>query len=812
MEQKVQEAPAVSLPVAWIWRDTVIVTLFLLLLLLAVTVQTGRVTMILSAAALLAALPLGKAPLNNLRARLSIPVLGLLLLALMEGLAAIYSPFDSSAAPEYYKFLAAFSLAVMLLTRIEKKHIRALIWGLAGICALISLMSIDSVGSTVLYGAFAAIVEFFGGSFTIELTQARVNGIYNDANVTAYVLALGMLLSFYLIGVANKWWERIIACCFLGVSAMGFLLSMSRGAILCFGVAMLLWLITAGKGNRLPLFFRAVFAAGAALLLSAPAMSAVGTGSALPTLLTLLAGPIIYLLEWLLVSRFSCLVEKNFKVVAVAAGVLAVACVGYAVAALTVTGPYTIGEEGAVARIVSLKPGFYTVSGDWDGDPHFSVNIMKNVGSVESDWENVYYGPASEVSFEIPEDTQRVRVLIAAEPGTELRTVVFSDGTAMKLDYLLLPKFIVDRMDRGLFSSSSFSLRVQFMKDAWTIFKKSPIIGHGLGSTEGLYRSVQPFFYESLYVHNHILQVMDDIGLLGLIGFLALLLGSGWLLLKNLRSETGDLAAMLLACWVMINTHSLMEINFSVRASMCISYVLLVLPVVLYEKPLAKQTVVRWGGLAVAVFLWVYLAVFWGLLESHRMVQRDAAEFSSNSISEYMNTLKSYVRRDVFDREDYQLMFVANAVPLNSSNYNRELRLYAEDLRDSGTYSACSGLAKYYYLPRGEYEEMFASSREGIAQLASFKDVWNMELEFYRTDVLSAMKPEDMDVYVDGVLALKTYLETYSQGRLEEIELTEENQQFLDAVTSVREVNMPDADAYVYLNAVMGYGQDGAEQ
>lgn len=39
-----------------------------------------------------------------------------------------------------------------------------------------------------------------------------------------------------------------------------------------------------------------------------------------------------------------------------------------------------------------------------------------------------------------------------------------------------------------------------------------------------------------------------------------------------------------------------------------------------------------------------------------------------------------------------------------------------------GPINACAGLGVYYYLPRGEFEELFASSREAIAQEAANKD------------------------------------------------------------------------------------------
>lgn len=799
--QREMDAPAVVTPV-WKGWDTAAVCVFSFLLLLAMTVQTGRMSMILTGLALLAALPLGRAPLRNLRSRLCVPLLALLALALMTGLAAIYSPFDEGAVKEYYKFLAAFALAVILLFRFEKKHVRGLLWGVAGVSAVISLLCVDSACGVGLFDAFNSLVGHLGMAF-VDLEQGgnRVNGIYNDANVSAAILALGTLVALYLEDTAETVKRRLLACLLLGISAMGFFLAVSRGAIFSFALALLVWLLVTGKGNRLQLFVRMLFSAGVVLLLSIPCFKALPEGGGLPLWLTLAAGLPIFLLDWGLGTRLFALAEKHIRAAAITVSVLAALAVVYVVAALTVSGPYVLDATGRLSRTAALEPGkTYTVTGDWDGDPQISVFIMDDADMMMGSYRDVFSGPLKGAEFELPPETKQISILIDGEEGTELRSVRFSDGTELRLGYPLLPSFLAERMQSDVFMWRSIMMRVQYDKDALKLFAQSPIYGHGLSSTEGLYTAVQPFYYESLFVHNHILQVMSDMGLLGLIPFLAMLLGSAWLLLRALlKKQDVKMAAMLLACWVMMNFHSLTEINFSIRAFQCIAYVLLLMPVVLYAEAPARETVRRWGGLALAIGFWLYLAVFGALLESHRMVDREIEDFSTSSVTEFLDTLKSYVRRDVFVREQKMLTYVANAVQLNSSSYNRELRLYAEDLRKYGTYTAASGLARYYYLPRGEYEELFACSREGIAQEASSKDAWNLQLDFYRTEVLPAAGEENAEVFVDGVLALQAYLTEFSEGRLEEIELSRENQGFLQVVTSSVEQGIAPADIYPLL-------------
>lgn len=172
-------------------------------------------------------------------------------------------------------------------------------------------------------------------------------------------------------------------------------------------------------------------------------------------------------------------------------------------------------------------------------------------------------------------------------------------------------------------------------------------------------------------------------------------------------------------------------------------------------------------------------------------------------LSAYMNALQSFVRRDVFVREDAQISYMAQAAVMNDSRYNGTMRKHVEALRDSGTYPACYALARYYYLPKGELETLFTVSRVGIAQEVSAKDAWNFQFDFYRKEVLPAVTTETLEVYLDGVLGTKDYLDAYSQGRLEAIELSEENQMFLNLAVSVREGELTGEPALALLQAAV---------
>lgn len=784
--------------------------LFSALLLTAMTIQTGRMSLILMALALV--LSVGREPLRRLRERLCVPVLALLAYALMNGAASLYASFGDYAVGEFYKLAASFSVAVILLARFDGKHVRGLLWGFAAASAVIGILCLDAAAEGPVFSAFNALAEQAGQSYAHipQDESVRVVGIYHDANVSGSILGLGSLASLYLVHTGKRWWERAAACVLLGVSAQVFFLSMSRGAILCFGLSLLVWLAAEGKERRPALFFLMAVSAAVTVAVSVAVMPAVSTETIRPLALTLVSGLLIFPLDTLLSRRLGELLAGRGKAVALSLLVLAVLCAGYVLVGLRITEPFPLGNPGnpRIYRSAVLDAGTYTISGDWDGGDQACVSIYTRTPeqAVMRQMNPLYYGTISDAEFDLEERTKVYFYFFGRNlTDGEIRQITLSDGTELPMVYTLLPSFLMERFYQGTFNTYSFLGRLQFMKDACKIIAKNPLLGHGLGATEGLYTSVQPFFYESLYVHNHILQSLTDMGIFGAASLLGVVGGALWLILRRLREERDPLAAALLALWVMINAHSLMEINFSIRAYQCAAWVLLLCPVLLWGRPLSAGKAVKWGGWAVSVFLWLYLAVFGGLLMSHRMVQREAEDFSARNVRAFLDGLRDFTRRDVFDHEAYQLTYVSHAVELNDSAYNGDMRRYVEALRRSGTYTACAGLAWDYYLPRGEFEELFACSREAIAQEASVADAWNQQLDFYREAVLPAAGAEYMDEFVNGVLALEDYLETYSQGRMEEIQLTEVNRAFLDDVSAAREAGMSGQELYLYLTMVLGY-------
>lgn len=797
-------------------KDTLMVVLYSVLLLLAMTVQTGTVSMILCGLAFLSLL--GKKPLSRFEQRLSVPVLGLLAFAIVYGVAAIYSPFGANAQSEFYKFIAAFSLAVILLARFERKHVPGLLWGGASVSTVIALISLDMSCGQVLFGPFNALMNALGTDYTDALPEyftARVNGLYSDANVTAGLFSLALFVALYLLKNSACVWRRLAASLLAGVNAVSLLLTGSRGALLCFAAACLVWL-AAERLDRVGLFLLLVETAVSMVAAAAPASSMVIRGSETAVALCLLSGLILFALDVLAGRRLEPVLSAHKKAALAAVGAVAVICAAYSVAAMTVKGPYTFDSTGQVARQVDLPAGTYTLTTPLDENVRVTLLGQTAYEKLRDQYETLYDSISGETEFTVPEDLVMTRWLLYAPAGTVIECVELSDGQRFQLGYPLLPTFIADRLLLGM--GSSFDLRAEYDKDAWKIFSTAPLLGRGLGSTENLGRSVQSFQYESKYAHNHLLQTMADTGLVGTVFALAFVLGAAWLCLQAVRKEKDSLAAALLAAWVMMNLHSLMEINFSVRGFRCFAYVLLVLPVLLYARPLlAGETAkarkkMKTVGILVTVLYALYLAVFGGLLESARMTDRKAENFQTSDVYEYLDFLRGCVRGNVFDHDSYQRSYVANAVQLNDLSYNGAMLDYVSALRSSATYENDSALARYYYLPRQEWDDLFTCSLEGIRQVRSSPDGWNLQMDFYREEVLPAMGADNVPAFVDGVLALGDALDAMNaEGRLEPVALNETNQSFMALCLSVKEQGISGQDAYTVLSLMAQSGEGEAE-
>ena len=786
------------------------------MLYFALFLPSGRMSMILTFVVLALVVVFLKSAVANLKDRLSIPVLGLFAFMLMVGLSAIYGTYGDLASQEFVKYLAAFPVALTALLWVEQHHLRKIFWILSGLLAFLALICVDTSATGMIYGLFVTVMDGLGATFG-DVNQyvgaGRINGLYNNANVTSSMFAVGGLLSIWLARTGEKKWEKPLAAFFMGLQAMGFFLSMSRGAILCFGVTLIAYVVFTAKEERLSLVFFLIETVVVTILLSAVAMGFLGTdGSFVPVLLTLICGPVVYALDRFVGAPVAMKLAGKGKAIALACGALVALAVVYVVAALNITGAHSFISGQRLYRTEELSAGNYTLTAEYDGEITLDVIAIDTTKPLDEQNTTLFSDEPDAVAFTVPEGTIYVEFIFYGETGDELHTARLSDGTELALSYPLLPAFLANRMEEGLLSGSSFTMRIQYVKDGLKLFLNRPLLGYGQGGTEGWLVSVQPYRYETKYLHNHVVQIMADMGVLGLAPFLTLMLGAAWLLIRNLRKEQGSLAAVLLACWLMMNLHGLMELSFSIRGYQVMAYTLLALILVAFPKPIRdhKAFMKRAGTFGMA-FATLWLAFFGITYEMSRMAKKQAEEFVFISNEQVMSDIEKMIKMDLYQPEDQKISYVANAMVLQSPFYNGKMHQYAEDLRSQGTYLNCASLCEHYYLPMQDFEELFECSREGLRSLAMYRDAWNMQYVFYFEQVLPYVGPENFETFINGVNATRALQAEIEAERMEPIDMAVLTQTYLESMDAALAGSETIEEAYGQLLLIVQQNMEAAQ-
>ena len=782
---------------------------FPVLLLLGMTVQTTVVSLLLAVLALV--LSVGRGPMGRFASRLSVPVLGFLAFLILCLAAGLYSGFGSYAYSEYAKLLASGSLGLLLLSRGRKEQIPHFLWGFCAVCAVIALLCIDSACRGPLFRGFAELMASLGTTAYQQMEQAtytgaRFDGIYGDANLTGSLMALAIFAGLYLIRTGETRVRRLLACFLTGLSAVAFLTAMSRGAILCFAVAAVVYLLCAGKGERLGLFFTMLCLGISMAGFGMASIALLSRESFLGTLLALPCGVVLWLLDEFPGRRAAAVLGNHVKVmVGTVLGLVLVAAAGM-VLAFTLTKPFVFTEDNFLYRGVDVTSGeTYTFTGDWDQSEEVVVEVYGATREQELLGETtIYYrGPLGEASFTVPEGVDHVLMQFRGPAGLELRSVSLSDGTTIPMAYTLLPESIASRLQKNLLEDNSFLLRVQYVKDGWALFLQSPLTGHGLGSTEGLLTSVQPFFYESLYVHNHLLQIMDETGLLGLVAFLALMGGVAWLLLRRLRGDQRPLWAALLACLVMMNLHGLMEISFSVRMFQCAAFFLVLLPVVGSE-PSPGRGRLRMVRMVCVVLAALWLVVSAVLLGGSYLAQREfrSLDTTGMSASTFLDTMEKLDRMDAYTDQDSKVNLMLNALQQGGSLNEGTASRCARELRATGDFDACYKTAAYYYLPLRNLPEFFACVQEGLMQERSNEDAWISAFDLYR-QAFGQLDESSMEEFVSGVVATGEQMDAANAVLIRDVELDQAGETILTVCRSISEQQLDAGSAYGVLQAAL---------
>ena len=132
------------------------------------------------------------------------------------------------------------------------------------------------------------------------------------------------------------------------------------------------------------------------------------------------------------------------------------------------------------------------------------------------------------------------------------------------LEYMLLPTNVVDKISNINFNNKSAWERFTFVNDAFKIIKENLVFGVGYNAWQNMQYGVQEYNYYSLEVHNFLIQIFLENGIIGFIACVGIFIYILNKFYKESKKENIDISKIsYLIGIIFILLHSLFDFNMS---------------------------------------------------------------------------------------------------------------------------------------------------------------------------------------------------------------------------------------------------------
>ncbi len=700
-------------------------------------------------------------------------LLALLLLVAFDGFSTLYAVSGKFALDEFLKICAAICLTLCLLAVApEHEPERWIASILSGSAALFGIVSIDLISTRFLSGAVFKLLSFctseYEGLAGLE-PGVRITSMFANPNIFAGVAGLGVLLALGLVLSARTEVERLVHLCCLSVSSLAFLLAFSMGASAMIALAFLTYLFMEQRERRPALFvlMAETFALTLILvaLISKTSFDVWTSPQPVPLLCAILGAAALCALDKFFGRRLAERLAKHGRGTLCAAAVVVVLLCAFLMLACNLTGATELPAGGSLRRAAYPKPGEYTLSVYADGPLNVTIESQNKQETMMRTSTVLYSGPADGAAFTVPEGSLISYFNFRTDSAVRIEKAEYlgpEDGS-IPLGYPLLPGFIANRI-QGLFANQNAIQRLVFFSDGLKLFRKSPVLGRGLGGFENGIKNVQTFFYETKFAHNHYIQSLVETGVVGLALFLSLLAVSA---ISLWRSRKREAAPVLAATLVFMAGHAVVEVVFSAYAYLPIAFGVFALIGLACKDTALPEKTAKSVRVVTVVGACALLAGF-GFLLSGNM----RAESITNNLPT-MESLSRAEKMDKFEWADYALSYVISSL---NEGATEDMRLqadaYAERLSKLDSNTIPLYLSQYYFAT-GRMEQGLQMAEKYVLYTASDEAAWREAfklLEAYETD---------SETYREGVLKIANLLDKWNSENLGQIRLSEENEAFL---------------------------------
>ncbi len=719
----------------------------------------------------------------RLRERFALPMIVLVLFVLMNGISKFYAVSGKFALQEFLKLLISFCQTLVLLGFTPGDEIsagRRIASILERCAALMGLVSIDLISTRFISSAVIGVLNLFCGDYSalsgIE-AGVRMTSMFGAPNVFAGCAGIGVLLSLALVLSSEGKGERTSHVVCLYINSLAFVLAFSMGASAFIALAFVVYLLLEYKQRRAGLFVLMVetlilTVIGAALV-SMTSFDAWDGVRVVPLLCAVVGAAALWALDRFVGQRVSDALAKHGKVLVVIIAAVLVAVIAYALIAINLTGGVTLQAGEGLRRAAYPEPGAYTLSVQANGPVSVTVESQNRQDTMMHTSSVLYEGALSEAAFTVPEDSLVVYFNFSAGEAVAIENVEYvgNETGSVPLGYKLLPGFIANRL-QGLFANQNAIQRLVFFEDGMKLFRRSPIVGLGQGSYENGIMSVQSFFYETKYAHNHYIQTLAETGVIGLLLFVGLILISAVVILINRRKKEGGhpLTPALGAVLVFMAGHAATEVVFSYFSYLPLAFGVFGLISLCCGTSLAPGWLNKKVKSGILIGTCLLTAVFFVFLCQNISAYNLATRETSFAAFERA------AKMDKFEWADYMLTYVNN---LDQAPGEPQIQAQGEEFAQRLAKVNSNTIPVYlaqHYFKRGNVEQGFAMLEKYVTYVSSSPETWDTAI------AVAQQYLQPTPEYLAGLDRIEQLLKEWNQANMGTITLSEQNRAFLEAV------------------------------
>ena len=716
---------------------------------------------------------------------------------ILAGASTFYAYAPKFALSEFSRLLAAYAVFLAVFTFAKRETFYYAVAVLCGAISLLSLLHLDAASGGLFAHDIMGIFQNWtkGGYMMVtdgathygyNTAAGRLFGLFGNANSMATMCAIGIFLALYLLLRAKGYW-RILPCAALLLNAVTFIMCISFGATLSLGLTILLLIVCLPDAKARLSFavitLETLLVSAVVAILNFPHMGTQGSGGYLVLLYCVAGCLALFGLDFALRQKAVDILSKKIKVLWIALASLIVLLVVGGIIAITQTSSVTLRDSETLLKRFAPGGGTCEITVQMDGDASLWVASSSKVEILQEVTTVLYDAPyEGTVTLEIPEDSieLQLRVTPLGDEPVTVYNIGYSDSQITKeipAGYRWIPQEIATRL-QSLSTNHSVIQRIAIMRDGLAMWLQAPVFGRGLGGFENGLASVQEFFYATKYAHNHYIQTLCDLGVVGLVLFVLLLvyaIKSLWPKRKECE-EAHIIFLSLLGVVFMYAIHGGLEISPSVAEVSIFVFGAFGLIARIAPVPVSWSERTKPIALVCTIGLGLMTAVYGFLLIQNA---RASAIVSQETVT--TSQIKKCAEMDVFEGDDFRLTYVVAAMSIQDEIVYATADRYADELQ-SGNSNAVGPYLTEYYIHRGDFEKAYAASKKFLTYTRADSDSWNTQFRVFENASMAATSVEEQEEI--SVLVKKTYQDMINANNelLVDIVLDERSTQFVNSI------------------------------